>query len=67
MPPTNSQVPRIQLNDDGSITLLVNVYGFEKGTQGRDIRRGNPGQWEPSPCSIAPWKCLNMKTIKACL
>ena len=33
MPPTNSQVPRIQLNDDGSLSLLVNVYGFDKGTQ----------------------------------
>ena len=30
---TNSQVPRIQLNDDDSISLVVDVYGFDKGTQ----------------------------------
>jgi hypothetical protein len=30
---TNSQVPWIQLNDDDSISLVVNVYGFDKGTQ----------------------------------
>jgi hypothetical protein len=32
MPPTNSQVPRIELNQDGSINIKVNVYGFDAGT-----------------------------------
>jgi len=29
---SNSQVPRIELNDDGSINVKVNVYGFDEGT-----------------------------------
>jgi hypothetical protein len=33
MPPTNSQVPRIQLNKDETISLEVSIYGFEKDTR----------------------------------
>ena len=29
---SNSQVPRIQLNQDNSISIEVNVYGFDTGT-----------------------------------
>jgi hypothetical protein len=32
MPPSNSQVPRIELKKDGSINIKVNVYGFDAGT-----------------------------------
>ena len=32
MPPSNSQVPKIELNHDGTITLYVDVYNFEAGT-----------------------------------
>jgi hypothetical protein len=32
MPPTNSQVPRIELNTSGTISLMVDVYGFDTGT-----------------------------------
>jgi hypothetical protein len=28
----NSQVPRIELNPDGSINIKVSVYGFDEGT-----------------------------------
>src|SRR5262245_26034576 len=29
---TNSEVPKVQLTKDGTISLVVNVYGFDEGT-----------------------------------
>ena len=29
---SHSEVPRIQLSDDGTVTFFVNVYGFDPGT-----------------------------------
>jgi len=29
---SNSQVPRVELNPDGSISIQVSVYGFDEGT-----------------------------------
>jgi hypothetical protein len=32
MPPSNSQVPKVELNEDTTINIEVNVYGFDAGT-----------------------------------